>query len=227
MKITQEALTGTFEQKKELVSQFNLMDDDFFAVVMQDKDACEYVIRKLTGKEDLKIIESKSQYSIRSTTQHSCVLDCFAEDSNHQLFNIEVQVKNNDNQPKRMRYYRSAIDFTSFEKGRKYEELPDVYMIMISSFDVFGLGKNSYKIQKSVEGTDFVVDDGVHEMYFNNAVNDGSDISELLQYFKNSDSGNANFGALSQAVKHSKETEEGVVARFRSRFLPRYLTKSF
>ena len=58
MKITQEALTGTFEQKKELVSQFNLMDDDFFAVVMQDKDACEYVIRKLTGKEDLKIIES-------------------------------------------------------------------------------------------------------------------------------------------------------------------------
>lgn len=39
MKIDHESLTGTFEQKKALVQQFNLMHDDFFAIVMQDKKA--------------------------------------------------------------------------------------------------------------------------------------------------------------------------------------------
>ena len=39
MKIDHESLIGTFEQKRELVRGFNLMDDDFFAVVMQDEKA--------------------------------------------------------------------------------------------------------------------------------------------------------------------------------------------
>lgn len=210
MVITQEQLTGTFEQKKALVSQFNLMDDDFFSVVMMHKDACEYVIRALTGIQDLKVIDVKTQYSIRNIGGHSVILDCYAEDSERRVHNIEIQVKNNDNQPKRMRYYRSAIDYSILEKGCDYEDLPDVYMIFISSFDMFGLGKTKYCSKKVVDGTDYVINDGVHELYFNTAIDDGSDISELMRYFKHSDPKNEKFGALSQAVRYQKETEKGV-----------------
>ena len=212
MKITHEKLTGSFEEKKELVSQFNLMDDDFCSVVLENKEACEYVIHKLTGKEDLKILNNKTQESIKNYLGHSCVLDCLAEDSNHTLYDIEVQVENSDDQIKRMRYYRSAIDFTKFSKGQPYKNMPEVYTIMITGFDPFGLGKVVYESEKKVKGTDYVIDDGVHEMYFNNTVNDGSEIAELLQYFKNSNAGNTNFGALSDAVNYHKETEKGVVS---------------
>ena len=51
MKIEQSSLVGTFEQKKTLVSAFNLMHDDFFAIVMKDNEVCEYVLKILLGKE--------------------------------------------------------------------------------------------------------------------------------------------------------------------------------
>lgn len=66
MKITEEALTGTAEQKRELVMQFDLLQDIFFSSVMEDKAAAEYVLRLCTGIKDLKIIESKTQESIRN-----------------------------------------------------------------------------------------------------------------------------------------------------------------
>ena len=44
LEITHESLIGSFEQKQKLVSQFNLIHDDFFAVVMQDKPALETTV---------------------------------------------------------------------------------------------------------------------------------------------------------------------------------------
>lgn len=38
---------GTFEQKKALAAQFNLMDDTFFSVVMEFNDAAEYLPHSL------------------------------------------------------------------------------------------------------------------------------------------------------------------------------------
>ena len=52
MRITDETLMGTFEQKRELVRSFTMFDDDFFAVVMVDKAAAQGVLRVLAGIED-------------------------------------------------------------------------------------------------------------------------------------------------------------------------------
>jgi hypothetical protein len=47
MEVRHEDLIGTFEQKRKLAKQFNLMHDDFFAVVMRDKEPLEVVLRIL------------------------------------------------------------------------------------------------------------------------------------------------------------------------------------
>ena len=39
MEIKHEDLIGTYEQKQAIAEQFNLMDDELFAVVMKDKAA--------------------------------------------------------------------------------------------------------------------------------------------------------------------------------------------
>ena len=79
MRITDETLMGTFEQKRELVRSFTMFDDDFFAVVMEDKAAAQEVLRVLTEIPDLVVKEIKTQYSIRNLGTHSVVLDALAE----------------------------------------------------------------------------------------------------------------------------------------------------
>ncbi|MCM1167043.1 MAG: Rpn family recombination-promoting nuclease/putative transposase, partial [Ruminococcus sp.] len=138
MVIRDKDLLGTFEQKKALVAQFNLMDDTFFSVVMGHNDAAEYLLSKLLGK-NVKIIENKTQYSIRNAESHSIVLDALVEDEEHNIYDVEVQVGDKDNHERRIRYYRTAIDWSYLEKGKDYSELPEVYMIFISDFDPFDM----------------------------------------------------------------------------------------
>ena len=47
MIITDEKLKGSIEDKMAIADSFNLMDDDFFAVVMRDKAACSYTLSRL------------------------------------------------------------------------------------------------------------------------------------------------------------------------------------
>ena len=79
MKIEHSKLIGTFEERQSIVEQFNLMDDNFFSVVMQNKAACEYVLTMLLGKP-IKVLENKTQYVIRNIPAHSAELDALIED---------------------------------------------------------------------------------------------------------------------------------------------------
>lgn len=207
--IRHEDLIGTFEQKKALVAQFNLMNDTFFSVVMEHNDAAEYLLTQLLGKP-IKIIENKTQYSIRNAESHSIVLDALVEDEEHNLYDVEVQVGDNNNHERRLRYYRTAIDWSYLEKGKDFSELPELYMIFISDFDPFKLKRNHYEIKEYVEDSAVCYNDGVHRLYFNTAVKDESGLSKLLQYLADSSADNDNFGALSRQVNYHKIQNEGV-----------------
>lgn len=211
MKIEHSSLIGTFEQKKAQVAKFNLMHDDFFAIVMKDKQVCEYVLEILLGRQ-LKALSVQTQYALRNLPGHSVVLDVLAEDEEHKLYNVEIQVADNDNHLKRVRFYQSAVDWSILQKGRKYDELPDLYLLYISRFDMFKLNKACYEIKRMIKGTGIEADNGVHEMYFNTQADDGTKLSEMLKYFRESDPSNDNFGALSEAVNYYKNDEKGVAA---------------
>ena len=209
MVIRHEDLVGTFEQKKALVAQFNLMDDTFFSVVMEHNDAAEYLLTQLLGKP-VRIIENKTQYSIRNAESHSIVLDALVDDEEHNIYDVEVQIGDKNNHERRLRYYRTAIDWSYLEKGKDYSELPELYLIFISDFDPFDLDKVHYEIAQYVKETDREYDSGVHIHYFNTKVEDETFLSELMQYMKNSDPDNNNVGALSRQVNYHKYQNEEV-----------------
>ena len=212
MKIDHESLIGTFEQKRAQVQQFNLMHDDFFAVVMQDKAALEVALRILLQNNDLIVTDVRVQYSMRNLIGHSAILDVLAEDHTGKMYNIEVQVRNIDDYQKRSRYYQANMDTAFFQKGKNYSELPDIYILFIASFDIFGKNDVCYEVKRVLDGYQEVVDNGVHELYFNTKTNDDSEIARLLQYFENTDDSVTDYGALSEAVRFYKDTEEGVSA---------------
>jgi hypothetical protein len=201
---------NTYEEQKAIVAKFNVIDDVFFQKMVEDTEVAEEVLRIILQKPKLKVIKCEVQRFLRNTGAHSVVLDLLCEDENHSIIHVEVQKRDDDDHQKRVRFNVSNIDTVFTEKGIKYEELPDVYVVFISKFDMFSEGKTIYHINRVIEETGTIVDNGVHEIYVNTEIDDGSDISELMQYFKKSVGEHEKFMKLCKRVKYFKESQEGV-----------------
>lgn len=206
----EESFLASFEERRRVVQSLTMFDDEFFSTVMADKDVCEEVLRVLTGIEDLVLKDGKAQYNLRNLGGHSVVLDFFGEDSKGQLYNIEVQKENRGHHKKRVRYYQGLIDTSMLDKGVPYEKLPELYLIYLTKFDLFKLGRVKYEVHRIVEGTDIRLDDGVHEVYINAANEDGTLVSALLQFFLATSSSHTAFPKLSERIQYFKEKKEGI-----------------
>lgn len=73
-------------------------------------------------------------------------LDVYVKDDKNRSFDIEIQLTDNDDLAKRMRYYIGLIDLDKLNKGKsvKYKSLGESYIIFICTFDVFGYGYQLY-----------------------------------------------------------------------------------
>lgn len=200
----------TYEEQKALVSRLNVMDDIFFQKVAEDPEVCEEILRIILKKPALKVLSAQPQRFLRNLNAHSVVLDLICQEENGAIINVEVQKSNDDDHQKRVRFNISNIDTTLIEKGITYKALPDVYVIFISQFDLFRQNCTIYHVRRSLEETDTTVYNGIHEIYVNTAVNDHSDIAELMQYFRNSNGSNPKFQKLSKRVNYLKESQKEV-----------------
>lgn len=83
------------ERRKLLLSkiaQFRLFDDDFMAKVFEDDiEATEFLLKIILQRDDLKVIESKGQVTIKNLLGRSVRLDIKAKDTAGKMYNIEVQ----------------------------------------------------------------------------------------------------------------------------------------
>ena len=200
----------TYEEQKSFVAQLNVIDDVFFQKIAEDKEVCEEILRILLSKPNLKVIESQVQRYLRNIGAHSVILDVLCQDDKGDYFNVEVQKSDDDNHQKRIRFNQSNIDTTFVEKGISYDKLPDIYLVFISRFDVFNEGHTIYHINRVIEETGTIVANGIHEIYANAAIDDKSDVAELMQYFKHSTGNHKKFQNLCNRVKYYKEAQKGV-----------------
>lgn len=200
----------SYKEQRELVSKLNVIDDVLFHKVVEDKEVCEEILRIILNKPDLVVVESQPQRFLRNLGAHSVILDVLCQDSDGDYFNIEVQKKNDDDHQKRVRFNRSNIDTAFVESGIKYEQLPDVYLIFLTKFDIFQEKHTIYHIERVIKETGTVVENGTHEIYVNTAIDDGTEIAELMQYFKKSAGVHQKFQKLSNRVQYFKESQKGV-----------------
>lgn len=189
--------------------KFTLFSDAFMSVVLQDIPACQHVLRILTGIVDLIVKEVITQYSVTKVTSHSARLDVMAEDEKGKLYNIEIQRRDCVDHARRTRFYGAMIDSEFLEKGKSYEDMPDVYIIYISETDIWKAGKTKYVVEKHFSGTDMVYEDGIHILYVNAAVYDGTETAKMMEYFKTANPGDTSQGDLSRRVMLLKCEKEG------------------
>ena len=75
-----------------------------------------------------------------------------------------------------------------------------------------GKGKTTYHIDKVIRETGDVINDGLHEIFVNTTIDDGTDIAELMACFTKKEVKNPKFPKLSGEVQRLKETEGGLSA---------------
>ena len=197
------------ERRVEQMRSLTLMSDIFMSVALNDIPACQYVLRILTGIESLKVKEVRTQYRISKIESRDAALDVLAEDESGKLYNLEIQQLDTVDHARRTRFYGSMIDSSYLEKGTTYADLPEVYIFYLSQTDIWRKKRTIYRVKKCFEDTEIPYDDGLHVVYVNAAIDDGSKIADMMQYFKTSDPNDRTHGELSKRVHYLKRAEGG------------------
>lgn len=186
----------------------NLLSNTFMTVALEDKLACQHVLRIVTRIEDLVVKEVRTQYRISKINSHDAVLDVLAEDGEKRIYNIEIQKSEAVDHARRTRFYGAMIDSEYLVKGKDYDQLPEVHILYISETDLWKAGKTMYEVEKRFKGTEIAYEDGIHVTYVNAEIEDGTEVSQLMKYFKTTDPEDMSQGELSKRI-HFLKCEEG------------------
>ncbi|MBR6309034.1 MAG: PD-(D/E)XK nuclease family transposase [Lachnospiraceae bacterium] len=203
---------GAYEDKRSRIMDFRPIDDIFFEVIAADREVCQEILRTILEDDELIVDEVRTQESIRNLYGRSARLDALCRLKDGTLCNIEIQRADHDNHLRRARYNASIITVRESVAGEEFQDVREVYVVYISEFDFLKGGKTIYHVDKVIRETGEVVDNGLHEIFVNTTIDDGSDIAELMSCFTKKEVKNSKFPALSRRVTELKETEGGFTA---------------
>ena len=144
---------------------------------------CQEMLRTILEDDSLVVTSVITQSDERNLYGRSVRLDALCTLGNGTKVNVEVQRSDNDNHLKRARFNASSITVRESETGTKFEEVLELYIVYISEFDFLKGDKTIYHVEKVLRENGQVIDDGLHEIFVNTAVDDGTEIAELMSCF--------------------------------------------
>ena len=160
--------TNVMKNKKTNAISF-ANDFVFYSVLTLNEEICREVISLCIKKKIRKIVYAKGQEAIKLMLEGKGIrLDVYAEDEDHTLYDIEMQVAGKTVLGRRSRYYDSIMTLNAMEEGDRYDELPDSYVIFICAFDPFGMNRAMYSFSTREDSdSNLVLDDGSHKIMLN------------------------------------------------------------
>lgn len=202
----------TLQEKIEKVKDLRPIDDVFFEVLAQNIEVCQEILRVILEDDKLIVESIMTQSSEQNIYGRSVRLDALCILGDGTRCNIEVQRSDNDDHLKRARFNASSITVKESNTGDTFHDVVELYIVYISEFDFLKGGKTIYHVDKVIRENGEVIDDGLHEIFVNTVVNDGTDIADLMACFMKKEVHNPKFPALSSEVTRLKATEGGARA---------------
>lgn len=201
-------------KRQELIAkiqEFCLFDDDFMSKIFEDdKETTELLLHIILNKNDLTVIESKGQVSVKNLLGRSVRLDIKAQDSTGKLYNIEVQRLDDGACEKRARYYSAVLDTNYLLPKMDFDKLPETYVIFITEHDVLGQGLPIYTIERTIKESGTTFEDEAHIIYVNGENKDDTALGKLMQDFACKLPERMNYKLLAEKTKYYKQNEKGV-----------------
>jgi predicted transposase/invertase (TIGR01784 family) len=199
----------SIEEKLEKIAQYRPIDDVFFEVLARDMAFDQEMLRLILGDENLIVEDVIVQSDERNLYGRSVRLDALCILGDGSKCNVEVQRSDQDDHFRRVRYNASMITVKDSDTGTDFSEVPEVYVVYISESDIFKKNRTIYHMVNTLEETGDIIDDGLHRIFVNTAVHDGTDIADYMRHFTETKIDDPKFPCLTKAVKEIKETEGG------------------
>ena len=188
-------------------------DDFMFCKVMQNPDLCKRLIEMILADTIGKITYISVQHNINAYEQAKSVrFDVLIQTENGNFYDVEMQVSNEKNIPKRMRFYQAAIDISFLDKGNFYNNLNDSFIIFICTFDAIGKNKPIYTFENlCIEDKNTPLQDGSRKVIinadaFNNAKNKA--LKGFLEYLKTGKTKSEFTRRIEEVIQTIKENEQ-------------------
>ena len=180
-------LTATDEQQRILNERWEeagIGNDYIFSRVMRNEDTFLKLMQRIFPELKLtKVKRHTPQMTFEGPHGSKSVrFDVYSE-IDGRIFDVEMQMENRKNEPRRTRYYQCMMDEQELHKGADYAELPESYIVMISPMDLFGKGRHIYRF-RNYEQTDRELElrDGTTKVFLNTN-GTGDDILPELKNF--------------------------------------------
>ena len=190
-----------YEEVVVPVKQFKnltIQDDFMFAKVMTaNLELTKKAIEVITGRKVEDIQFHKAQYTTNPYIEAKGTRFDVLLEGDDVRYDIEMQVRKQNDLTQRNTYYTSMLVVDSLRKGMSYKELPHIFVIFICIFDPFDAGKERYIASErlSSEGKDITDEVNYNGGYDKIYLNAGSvkpthtegnkDLTNFLEYIRN------------------------------------------
>ena len=182
--MTEEKQQNERAQNKE---DFKTFTNDFiFALVMRDPDICKGIAELIIPDEEIgevKIAASENSSPDKKNEKDELEIALqaylnFGKDMRGVRFDayvktadkwidIEMQTTNKHDLEKRSRYYHALMDTDCLEKGGRFKDLKNTYVVFICTFDYLGLGEPMYVVESYIRKNDLHFNEGASKILLN------------------------------------------------------------
>lgn len=205
-------LSEQYRIKMDTIKKFTLMDDAFMTQVFSENiEATELLLHVILKRSDLKVVRAKTQQTVANLFGRGARLDIYALDGEGRQYDIEVQQKDDGALPERARLNSALLDSRLTDSGKKFEDMPETYVIFITANDVLGGDIPLYTIERVVLENNKMFGDRAHIVYVNGRYRGKDDLGKLMHDLNCKDHRDMYFKILADGVKHYKEDPEGVL----------------
>ena len=193
--------------------ELTIADDFMFCKVMEYEPICREFLEMLFGTKIEKITYLSSQNTVTANSGAKSVrLDVLVQDKTGTSYDIEMQVGNEYNIAKRMRYYQAVLDVAFLDKGYSYKALNDSFIIFVCLFDPIGSNRAVYTFENiCVEDKSIPLQDGTKKIILNAGAfrtTDNKELQGFLQYVKTGKVTTAYTGRIEQMIQTVKMSEQ-------------------
>ncbi len=191
-----------------------ITNDFLFGKLMRNPKLCKKLLERIFPDIEIDHVEyPEAEKTIKSDVDAKSVrLDIYIKDDKETVYNIEMQVADTKELPKRSRYYQSMLDLQQLDRGESYKRLKKSYIIFICPFDAYQERRHMYTFENICrEDSKISLGDETTKIFLN-ADSEMDDVSRelraFLDYVAGRKTNDAYVEELEDALRKAKKSRE-------------------
>ena len=141
------------ETKRTPFEELPITDRFMFAMVFSHKEIAKPFLEAVLGIKIHELRDPEPEKTIEVSPFYKGIrYDVFVKETGPngetlRSFDIEMQMVDNKDIPKRTRYYQAMCDSEALNKGEPYYNLKDLHIVFLCPEDIFGQGQAVYRFK--------------------------------------------------------------------------------